>query len=360
MPSPLKLANLWRVVRDVDLSAPREAARSRFTLVVVSETGEDAGRFRGLLGGSAGSGGSGSGGSGGSAGSTELPHPWIEVAPAVPEALSATSSAPLAGILVSREARLSPAMESALQRFSAAGAPVLTVIVADGSPNAGVARPGERARVLVGSLDEAALEQIGPALADLAGDDLQLALAAQLPPLRRAVFARIIERTARANAGFAFTTGLAETIPILTAPLNLGDIVVLTKNQVMMCYRIALAAGRDGEPRALIGEILGVLGGGMLFRQAARELVGLIPFVGLLPKVAIAYAGTYAIGRAMTVWLTEGRRVTADAVARYSRESLDKGRALAERLAGDRVPKAGSRLERLRQYLPVPRQRERP
>jgi uncharacterized protein (DUF697 family) len=343
MPGPLKLANLWRIIRDVDLAGVRAAAHARFALVIVSETGADAARLRELLSGTTGS--------------TDAPHPWIEVAAATPEALAATTTAPVIGIVVTREARLSLAMESAVQRFAAAGVPTLIVVVGDTTPKAGVVRSGERARSVVASLDPAALDSIGPVIADLAGDDPQLALAAQLPPLRGAVFSRIIDRTARANAGFAFTTGLAETVPILSAPLNLGDIVVLTKNQVMMCYRIALAGGRQGEPTELIGEILGVLGGGLLFRQAARELVGLIPFVGLLPKVAIAYAGTHAIGRAMVAWITEGRRVTSEVVARYSRESLEKGRALAERMVGDRPPVVGSRLERFRQYLPVPRKR---
>ena len=99
---------------------------------------------------------------------------------------------------------------------------------------------------------------------------------------------------------------------MLTAPLNLGDMVVLTKNQLMMCYRLALAAGRDDEPRAMMTEIIGVLGSGVLFRQAARQLVGLIPIAGLLPKVAISYAGTYAIGKAMVAWTTEGKQVTVD------------------------------------------------
>ena len=57
--------------------------------------------------------------------------------------------------------------------------------------------------------------------------------------------------------------GLAEVVPILTAPLNLGDMIVLTKNQLLMGYRLVLAAGRDGEPKKLIGEILGMLGGGL-------------------------------------------------------------------------------------------------
>ena len=218
--------------------------------------------------------------------------------------------------------------------------------------------PGERARVVVNALDADAIEKLAPALVDVAGDDGQLALAAQLPALRRAVFSRTIERTSRANASFALTTGLAETVPILTAPLNLGDIVILTKNQLMMCYRIALAAGREGEPRALMGEILGVLGGGVLFRTAARELVGMVPVIGIVPKVAIAYcrhAGDRARdGRVDHRGPSDHRRRGR----RYSREGLEKGRALAERLAGehasDRKP---SRLERWKQFLPLPRHR---
>ncbi|HJY34455.1 MAG TPA: hypothetical protein VJ260_06360, partial [Vicinamibacterales bacterium] len=233
-----------------------------------------------------------------------------------------------------------------------------TIVVGDLSPGAGATGPRERARVLVAALNADAIEKLAPALVDVAGEEGQLALAAQLPALRRTVFSRTIERTSRANASFALTTGLAETIPILTAPLNLGDIVILTKNQLMMCYRIALAAGRDGEPRALMGEILGVLGGGVLFRTAARELVGMVPVIGIVPKVAIAYAGTQAIGRAMVAWTTEGRQVTADAVARYSREGLEKGRALAERLAGEHgLDRKPSRLERWKQFLPLPRRK---
>jgi uncharacterized protein (DUF697 family) len=340
MPGPLKLANLWRVIRDVDLSAPRDAARLPFTMVMMSETGDDAVRLRSIV-----------------SGDSPAPHPWIEVAAAVPGALSATSSDPLAAVLVTRQATLSEPLVAALQRFATAAVPAVVVVIGDRAPNASLVRPKERVRVLVPALDQSVLEPLALALAEAAGEDRQLALAAQLPTLRAPIVSRLIDRTAKANAGFAFTTGLAETVPILSAPLNLGDIVVLTKNQVMMCYRIALASGRDGEPKALVGEILGVLGGGLLFRQAARELIGLIPFVGIVPKVAVAYAGTYAIGRAMSAWLSEGRRITSETIARYSRESLEKGRALADRLASSDAPVRQSRLQRLRQYLPAPRRR---
>ena len=348
MPNPLKLASLWRVIKDLDLEGLRRAARERFTLAAVSETGEDAARLRQLL-----------------TGPDVAPHPWIQIAaPTSAEAsagrldrgtLDALSASPMAGILVTRDADLSAGLKLAGNRFATSGTPVLTVVVGDTSRTAKVLRPGEQSRVAVDALDEAAIDPIATALVLMLSDDQQVALGAHFPPLRTVIFTRIIERTARANASFALTTGLAETIPLLTAPLNLGDMVVLTKNQLMMCYRLALAAGRDEEPKAMMTEIIGVLGSGVLFRQAARQLVGLIPFAGILPKVAISYAGTYAVGKAMVAWTTEGKQVTVDTVASYSRDGLVKGRALAEHLveeAGTTGGRVARRFERLRKFLP--------
>ncbi|MGH9158562.1 MAG: hypothetical protein ACRD2X_01040, partial [Vicinamibacteraceae bacterium] len=212
--------------------------------------------------------------------------------------------------------------------------------------------------------------------------DLRLALAVQLPAFQPAVFDILIEETARANASFALTMGLAEVVPVLTAPLNLGDMIILTKNQLIMCYRLALAAGRDGHPRRMVAEILGVLGGGLLFRQAARQLVGLIPVVGLVPKVAIAYGGTWAIGRGMVVWATEGREITSESLRRFMREGLTRGRHVAEGMlarsrsttpgqeedsgtieAGAQIEGgsgAARRWDRLKGYLPALGRRERP
>jgi uncharacterized protein (DUF697 family) len=335
MPNPLKLANLWRVLRDVDLASVRATARARFSLALVSETGDDAVRLRALL-----------------SGPLAQPHPWLQSTAAhdVPPVLV---DHPYAALVISREADLSPSLHQAVQRFAAAAVPVLTIVVGDTAPNAAVVRAGERTRVAILALDSESLDAIATALIDIVDVDQRIALAAQLPPLRPTVYSRTIDETARANASFALTTGVAEVIPLLNAPLNLGDMVVLTKNQLMMCYRIALASGRDAEPRALMTEILGVLGGGVLFRQAARGLVGLIPVIGVVPKVAIAYAGTHAIGRAMVLWTVDGRQVTSDLVAKYSRESLEKGRALAERLTRDKGGAAPrKRLDRLRRYLP--------
>jgi uncharacterized protein (DUF697 family) len=80
-----------------------------------------------------------------------------------------------------------------------------------------------------------------------------------------------------------------------------------------------------------------VLGGGLLFRQAARQLVGLLPVIGLVPKVAVAYGGTWAIGRAVVLWATGGGAVTRARLRELSREGLARGREVARsfRRAGD-------------------------
>jgi hypothetical protein len=93
-----------------------------------------------------------------------------------------------------------------------------------------------------------------------------------------------------------------------------------------------------------------------LFRQAARQLVGLIPVAGLVPKVAIAYGGTWAIGRAVVAWTTEGREITSDFVRNMSIEGLERGRAVAKGLV-DQVRATGTRAngrwERLKAHLPL-------
>jgi uncharacterized protein (DUF697 family) len=197
-------------------------------------------------------------------------------------------------------------------------------------------RVGEDARVAVTGLDETARTPIAATLVSVFADDRRLALARHFPGTRTPVFHALIQETAQANARFAFTTGLAETVPILSAPLALGDILVLTKNQVLLGYRIMLASGRDGEPRKMIGEVLGILGGGLLFRQIARELVGLIPVAGLPLKIAVAYSGTWAIGRAMAMWAADGRTVTTDAVRTMMNEGMVRGKAVASKLIAGR------------------------
>lgn len=329
----MTLQDVWRVLKDVDLEAIRREARQRTDLLVVSADGEDARLVAQAL-------------------STEgdppqdehAPvHPWLRVLAAA-SGLPALDVAPVAAVLVSRTVELDGTLAALRDHLVKHRMPVVTLVVGHWSRAAAVARGGEWARVAVRSLGEAG-ESLPAALLGVLAADLHLPLAHQFPLFRPAVAADLVDRTAKANASYAFTTGLAESVPVLAAPLALGDMLMLTKNQLVMCYRLVLAHGRDGDPRTLVGEIVGVLGTGLLFRQAARQLVGLIPVLGLVPKVAIAFAGTYAIGRSMTMWVAEGREVTSSAVRRLSREGFARGKAVARSLA-DQAREGGRGLRR--------------
>lgn len=314
----LKLPDVWRIVRELDLESIRGEAEARFRLVVLSDSRADAEEVAILLSGD------------------DAAHPWLEVR--TPPELEVTSDdrATITVVLALTPAALSPAMAAAFERLSRAGVPVATAVLGSGRAADAVTRAGETTRVLVPALDESGMATLGEAMVRAVPALQRLALARQLPPLREAVFDLLIDDTAKANATYSFTTAMAEQVPVLGVPLNLADIVVLTKNQLLMGYRIALGAGKSGRARDVIGEVVGVVGGGFLFRQAARSLIGLIPVAGVVPKVAIAYTGTWAIGRAVVVWATQGKRMSAAAMGRLSRDAAGRGRAFAKGLIGRR------------------------
>ena len=238
MASILKLPDIWRVIREMDLESIRRDAEGRFRLVVLSEKGADAEAVTFLL-------------SGGPA------HPWLEVrAPAELDTSREDGTTITAVLAITDQPALTPAGDTAIQRLARAGVPVVTVVHGSGRPVDAVARAGETMRTLVPALDDAALAPIAAALVRAVPPSLRLALARQLPPLRDAVFDLLIEETAKANATYAFTTALAEAVPILEVPLNLADMLVLTKNQLLMGYKIALGAGKSGRARDVISALL--------------------------------------------------------------------------------------------------------
>lgn len=338
MVASLKLANLWRVISDVDLDGIRAAAQTPFEIAVVSDDLAAGDEVRAALLGDEAS----------------AAAPWVRVFAA--DDFVQRPIVPVLALLVSRAPELSLALKQADEHCIRARVARATVIVGDAGKAATARRIGEGARVGLATATPAEIGRVAPTLVSQVSGDARLAIAAALPVLRPAVADAVVEETARANATFALTTGLAETVPVLTAPLNLGDMIVLTKNQLLMGYRIMLAAGRDGDPRSMVREVLGVLGGGLLFRQAARQLVGLIPVVGLLPKVAIAYGGTWAMGRALTGWAMGGDAVTPEVVRGFSNEGLERGRAAAQQLLSqvrEVSPASRRSWQRLRGWLPL-------
>ena len=151
----------------------------------------------------------------------------------------------------------------------------------------------------------------------------EIVLARHLPMLREPVSRKLIEDTSFVNAAYSLTTGLAAINIFLAIPLNVADMVVLTKNQALMAYKIALAFDLPSDWRQTIPKLSAVVGVGFLWRTIARQLVGLVPVIGVVPKVAVAYAGTYAIGQALYRWCANNEKVSPQAFrALYSRALL--------------------------------------
>ena len=84
------------------------------------------------------------------------------------------------------------------------------------------------------------------------------------------------------------------------------------------------------------------LGIGILARQAVREVVKFIPYVGSVAGAAVAWASTYALGRAFCYYyqaVCEGHVPDAQALKKYYHEqyaSAEKGFGAKEATASER------------------------
>ena len=92
-------------------------------------------------------------------------------------------------------------------------------------------------------------------------------------------------------------------------PIPLADLPILTTLQLVMVSGIMYLSGRERSLRAateFVAAIGANVGAGMLFREATRAILKFFPGWGNLVCGMVAGAGTYAIGRAATVFFLEG------------------------------------------------------
>jgi len=122
-----------------------------------------------------------------------------------------------------------------------------------------------------------------------------------MPAFVPAAIKSVIDDTAAANAQFAALANLPSVVPIFGTLASVSaDFLVLTKNQLLLVYKVAAIHGRDlHDKAAILREMAPVAGAWFFWRTLAREATTLLPMAsGTVPKVAIAYSGTVAIGRA--------------------------------------------------------------
>ncbi|MGD0006066.1 MAG: hypothetical protein ABSE06_17770 [Anaerolineaceae bacterium] len=157
-----------------------------------------------------------------------------------------------------------------------------------------------------------------------------LALGRQFPLFRLAIAQQLINESCFANAVYSFSTGIAEVVPIFDIPLNITDTIVLTKAQAFLVYKLGLTLGLSTRWQDYLGEFGSVIGGGFLWRQLARMLIGLIPIWGIVPKVAVAYSGTYVVGHVVLQWYLTGRQITKQQMRAMYTQALMSGKKTAQ------------------------------
>ena len=324
MPKWSDFGNIWTTMREIDISAIREEAERPLTIVCVGH-GTALDDLDRLL----------------NQGNERYPATWASPLQLIPLAGAAERTASLAGadmalFAVDAHTPLAQAEVAAFGRLESLTIPFAIVLLNGHQLPEGDAfrSPMIRSRTVAIADPQAldAADQLATAVLARLPGELHLAAARRLPGLRPIVARDLINGVAFTNATYALASGLPEQIPLVSVPFAAADIIVLTKNQAILVYRLALAYGAPPDFQGRIREVVPVVGGAFLWRQAARSLVGLIPIWGLLPKVAIAYAGTYTTGVAAWRWFESGELVSTDQLKRISADAMALGRARAAEL----------------------------
>jgi hypothetical protein len=168
--------------------------------------------------------------------------------------------------------------------------------------------------------------------------DFELPLARQFPGLRKLVVERIVSTVARENTMFAITTALPDIIPsFIELPWAFGewasDTAFLTANEIRMAFMIAGACGGEIGFSHQKAQVLSIGAGAFGLRALARELAGKIPLGGgLIAKGAIAFAGTYVMGKALALAEHGNKDYSHEEKRSLYRQAYERGREVAHSL----------------------------
>jgi len=315
-----KFTEFWRVLRDLNPEAVRRDVERGFTLALLGA--DEAGRsaLRRALQPAAG----------------HAAHQYLLEC----DGADALPRADLYFYVANAEAGLSGADVSALEQLYLSARPAVLVFAGDCGPMAGKLQETSRdLGGLVGSV--IAIDPYDPQAVErhLAGTLLEtlpnrsLAMARSLSLLRARTAAAVIAETSRVNAEFALLSNLPADIPILGTLMGAGaDFLILTKNQAMMVLKLAAVYGRPLHDKwRLAIEIAPVVGAAFAWRTISRLLVGSLPTpIAAVPKMAIAYAGTFVVGRMARYYFEYGERPSRQTVRQFADEAAaDWQRTLA-------------------------------
>ena len=109
-------------------------------------------------------------------------------------------------------------------------------------------------------------------------------------------------------------------------PVPFVDLVLLSGIQGRMVTQLAQLYGQPLSTKRM-REILASMGLGIMARQASREVTKLIPWVGSAVSAAMAWATTYALGRAFCYYyeaVCEGHVPDAASLKKFYQDQLTR------------------------------------
>jgi len=322
------ISSVWKNIKEIDLKPIRESAiyPVRIVLVGAPESGRHtlAEQMR-----------------------TDPARPGIHTqSPLALISTEAVAVAPVAHLIIMLvdATRTDFSIEQALvKKWSEAGKNVLVFVNKIDLVNSNIEGEAQAgwmgSRVIYGSVNDMSFLQreFIPTILELLPQQ-HIALGRQFPLFRLTIARQLINEACFSNAAYSFSTGLAEIVPVLDLPLNVTDMVVLTKSQAFLAYKLGLLLGFSTRWQDYVTEFGSVIGTGFLWRQLARQLIGLVPGWGIVPKVAVAYSGTYVVGNAILGWYLTGRNLSPKQMRALYAQAFTRGREYA-RMLGEKIPR---------------------
>jgi hypothetical protein len=167
--------------------------------------------------------------------------------------------------------------------------------------------------------------------------ELKLSLARQVAVFRGPVTKEVIMQVSKENAMFSVATAIPSILPLVSLPWAVGefasDTAFLTANQIRMAFMLAAASDRSIGYKQQRAEIASLFAGAFGWRALARQLAGKIPMGGgVIPKAAIAFAGTYVVGASLDRFYRVGYGYTEEERKAVYEKMLESGKDIAASL----------------------------
>jgi uncharacterized protein (DUF697 family) len=305
------ISEFWRITRELDINSLRESFERPVNLKVLGSDPSLAERVARLI------------------------EPDPEAGEVSAGVLGAPARERADAYIVAIGGPLEAEARRALSDLSVGDEPLMVVQSADAEGLLVLGIPDEHIITLGATdSDEEVRDRLFKALVQVAPEVI-LSAGRRHPLLREPIAEHLIFDTSRVNAQFAALASLPAALPILGGLVgDVADTIVLTKNQVLLMFKLAGLYGRDVEfGPELLFEILPVVGGAFFWRTTARALVGLLPpLLGMLPKTAVAYTGTFVVGQSARYYYRFGNRPPPEIAQELRQEAQRLAEATLARL----------------------------